>query len=206
MNNGVGVVLAGGRSKRLDNKILLPLRDKRPMICSSLDLLINVYKLTRIIILDKKESILPKLLCCLYNDFKFEFITDDFSGLSACLCNVGRLSYSELIVVCADNVYPQTYIKPVKDRAVIRGISSLNVINGLVTFESGRWVEAGQGKHSLQALTTPWFLDSKTAAKFNSSDTIVESFNAQGISPILADLHNWADLGTNFSFLRYWSE
>ena len=193
----IGVVLAGGKATRLNNKILLPLKSGYPMICSSIDYLLRL-KLQKIVILDKELSILPKLLYQLYGEL--EFMTDNFSGIPSALRSLADKYKAELIVVCADNIYSVESVPLIENSGVVRKVPVAES-QRLTTFVDGKWV---RGQVSGTALTTPWILNS-VSIQLSVSDGLEDLFNELKIRPNLCPANKWADLGTEDSYLRYWN-
>lgn len=103
----VGIVLAGGLATRLPNKVLLPMKDMRPAIFSSIELF-KRSKVSNIVVVIPPNSVIPDVLG---NDFMY-VIQDEARGVPDAIekAKNGWASAMGDIdvhfhVSCADNVY-----------------------------------------------------------------------------------------------------
>ena len=204
MNSSIGVILAGGLATRLHNKPILPMLDGRPIICSAIDYLQDC-QMDSIIILDQQRSILPALLPLHTPMDNLIFVKDSFDGVVVCLLELAESlpDVERFTVLCADNIYPVTEYDYEPDTALCRYVSR-EALEGLVTYSNG-WYEAGDHNCNL-ALTTPWHLETRTILDTGvSANNVPGWFNQMGIKPCKVELEDWADLGTEANFRRYWN-
>ena len=203
--NKIGVVLAGGKSTRLNNKILLPMNTESmdPIICSGLDMLLR-SSIKTIYVLDKEVSILEPMLKKLgYNNLIFR--RDNFDGILYCMNQLALENPSALFyIVCADNIYPPTEVwNPHKECVITRMVDGRDAVH-LTTMENGFWYPAGYSD-SLLALTTPWFIKAETFLDNHYCISMTEFLTKTKMPFHVVERAGWADLGTEDTYIRHWN-
>jgi hypothetical protein len=207
-----GIILAGGRSTRLPNKALLPKHNGRPLITSSVDYLVyNDVK--KIVVVEAEESLIRYVLQKLYPQVQFQFVCDNYAGIPAAISMVGQeCADNSYAICCCDNLYPAERTIPAnidQPYAVVRQVSP-NDAKHLAKWVEGPqftgWVDRHYSTASLVALTTPWVLTADVCLAGAGEKDVTTWFNKfPSIRPREAELSTWKDLGTEDTFIRYWT-
>ncbi len=188
------LILAGGRSTRLHNKLLMCLLDGRPLICSSIDTYLWFGVVPTICLNKKDQKRFTTILSNLYPGNKFQYETDEYSGLVPLLNK--HLEEDDVTVLCGDNTYSNTileYIRPGEARVVTSTNSQLDVWDGR------QWKHrSNSGTHKL---ATPWMFKKGSAS---SAKDLVDLLNLKQIEPVVVSTPYWADLGTPENLERYY--
>lgn len=198
-----GIILCGGKATRLPNKPLLPMHDLRPLICSSVDYL-RRNGIHFITLACDEDNLIPNVLRRTYPDTQFDVsICTDGVGPAIRQAVVDFGDPEGYVVLCCDNIYPVEPIPDEMDVAVTREVPYEDLIHLSRHCIDGTWVDRSGVIENTVALTTPWVLSAHTALRLTS---VPESFNDLNIVGYEMPRQEWADLGTDDTYRRYWDE
>jgi len=197
-----GIVLAGGLATRLPNKALLPIKNGKPAITSSIDLLLrsNIKDITIVV---SPTSAIPSILNVYYDrPFKFAVQLAAEGYINAIKSALYDLqSTDKSVVTCCDNVYDES-------EKVIDHEGSYACVRELPA-----WQTIGLAKYD-DSLDT-WFniANSYTCfagyavfhrAYFFDANSVVENFNNLRITALKCPAKGWFDIGTLENYITYW--
>lgn len=223
------LVLAGGHSTRLPNKLFLTTLNGAPVFCSVLDLLIGRSN-TEIVIacIEKDERFIRGILQQRYGNrqwWNVRFLCDEEpTGLMSVLQRAAReaknLKADTFSVFCGDNIYPadwlcrsefsilNTFSSP-SSNPVVATVARTVSINDPSQLDGycdklQRWVP--RHLHKDFVLLTPWMFGASAFDKILASQapSVVGLLNDVGALPWYAtDPTGWYDLGTMDSWEQY---
>jgi len=193
-----GIVLAGGLATRLPNKALLPLKDGRPVITSSIDLLVRSCVDTIIIVIPSRSPI-PDVVQRLYDD-SFSFVIQrEALGYPDAVKTVLKHASGDFIVTCCDNVYDDSErVKNINREAYacVRELPSWQTIQ-LVKWDSKKW--------TMFSNTNKCFAGYAVFRNLRECDysSTIEMLNELNTVPLYVNGY-WFDIGTLNNYITYW--
>lgn len=213
----IGVLLAGGHATRLPNKVLLPcMADGKvvPLFANGIKYL-QAQRCRRIIVADQPDSLLAPLVDRFVPNECVEFFIDDHAGLLACLrsiCLKALRDGERMMVVCADNVYPDSVRRDEHhevppdfgSHAAVREVQGPAQLDWYNPNGHPIWNTRAAFAGKFLALSTPWVFEHSTLVRSSRYENILDWFNGEHVSPWRLHSAAWADLGTPESFKHYW--
>lgn len=189
-----GLVLAAGKSTRLSNKALMPMRNGRPVICSAIDFLLNndCYNVEVIV---SPKSMIQAAIRHLYPNLIWTVQSEPKGVVHAIQCAYKRPG-SWLITFC-DNIYPkgEKVPKSALNRASTRVIDSIE----LDGFDLTKWVD--REKRPVAKLAG-WVHLPYVHATIRG-DRLIDMLNNFFVESMPMDDRGWHDIGTYPSYMEY---
>ena len=197
-----GIVLAGGLATRLPNKALLPIKNGKPAITSSIDLLLR-SGIKDITIVVSPVSPIPSILN-VYYDRPFKFVVQPaaegyINAIKSVLFN--SQTTDKMVVTCCDNVYDES--EKVIDRegsyACVRELPAWQTI-GLAKYDDslGKWFNVASSYTCFAGYVV------FHQACLIDTNSVVENFNMLRMEAVQCPAKGWFDIGTLENYITYW--
>lgn len=185
-----GIVLAAGLATRMPNKALLPLHDGRPAIFSGIRYLQRSL-VESITVVYRDEAV--RNVVASHGPKGIQFIRDRSAQGPIASLRLALVAGVDALVVMCDNVYPAHEKAPMLDGSwvVVRNVEDSSKQNLLKT-ESGL------------SLTTPWLIHHDDFLALEGIESTAEMLKAIEFLEIERHQDGWRDIGTPYSFERYW--
>jgi len=190
-----GLILAGGLATRLPNKPLLPLRNHKPVITSSIDFFIR-SKITPISIVIPSNSIIPLIVKHYYPNEPIEYLVQEVPlgvpmAISQLLPDTALGFEDRVIVAFCDNVYSVELEDPKPIGHTVMAIDD-PIKSGALTWYRGRQLA---GWMQLDRDAIQW--------AHHYQDTLEFLKKIDGEAIVIHD-PNWWDIGTIKTYEEYW--
>lgn len=199
----IGVVLAGGAATRLPNKPLLPLRNGRPAVFSSIDLF-RRSGIGDIVVVVPPLSVIPNVVG---SEVSYAIQREPLGVPHAVSVAIDRDLPGDTYVAvsCCDNVYSE------KSQVVTSRYAT--VADNLPPYKAASLsgYECGKYKERVFSGTyiAGWFCAEASAwLAARPNQRTVDWLNEQAIKPSVMnkdEQEDWWDIGTQDTYLRYWS-
>ena len=197
----INLVLAGGRSTRLYNKVMMSMCDGRPLICSAIDQYLDAGVRPIIYTDPVRKMVLGNVLKHLYPITKIEDIrTDNYSGIPKLLYELNSLD--DLCVLCGDNIYPPGFYKKVQlgeAACIFSGDKSLDGYD----LANKAWVS--REAETKVRLVTPWKFRRNSIKGVSENTSLIAVLNSVKLSPQFVGSCGWYDLGTEDKLEAYYA-
>jgi len=198
-----GIVLAGGLATRLPNKALLPIKNGKPAITSSIDLLLR-SGIKDITIVVSPVSAIPSILNVYYDSpFKFA-IQLAAEGYINAIKSAAYDSQSRIVVTCCDNVYDEfeEVIKREGSYACVRELPAWQTI-GLTKYDDtldafDKWFNVASSYTCFAGYVMFHHVNLIEAG------SVVDNFNRLKMAAVSCSAKGWFDIGTLENYITYW--
>lgn len=211
----IGVILAAGNATRLPNKLLLPTRDYRPLILSSVEYL-RTKKVREIRVVVAPNNAVELFLERYYrgkHNIRCLTQADPKGVIDAIMHGIQQDDPGEekVVIVCGDNIYPPHEIIPrEKPPFVVARRVPPNRAKHLVRWEPRfeSWMRTGTPCRDPLCLTTPWVFTVEQMRSVElhrlGLDRMEDLLNFCCLRPTEVPHNGWWDIGTYDMFMEYW--
>lgn len=209
-----GIVLAGGKAMRLPDKPLLPLKNNKPAIFSSIKQL-RTWGCGLITIIVPPSSVIPNVVENLFTcDGRIEYVIQPepigVVDAIARACQT-RLRFDSRVVVAVDNVFSGSESLGPVGTAVAR-VCPCWMEPYLAKWTGNKWKRRAYGN---ACLTYPFHLRSgdlppvgyesfRAPSDSDDNHDLLGWMNQMGIGAHKMHWNNWYDIGTAETYLQYW--
>lgn len=200
-----GVVLAAGLATRMPNKALLPLKNGRPAITSSIDLLLR-SKIDDVVVVIPENSVVPDVLDAVYGCLSPSFVVQ--SGALGYPNAVGhalrdREPADVVVVTCCDNVYSNdetVLLTELTNVACTRRVPYWRASQLAKWSALHAWTKDGPSRVCFAGYAVFYGLSVDQC----HYTTTVDMLNALRVEPLPQLLGDWYDIGTVETYTAYW--
>lgn len=202
--SAIGVVLAGGAASRLPNKPLLPMKDLRPVLFSSIDLFKRSH-IDDVTIIVPPGSLIPDIIRAHYqHDLNF-VMQPDLTGVP----HAARLAVEQrklpddtmVVVTMCDNIFAfNERIQPLPNSAVVRRITDFRSQH-LAKKCNGHWVASSPSPYCFAGWMTT---DIGRLKKVEPNTTTLDFLNSNAMTGQEIQTGGWWDIGVLETYTAYW--
>ena len=197
-----GIVLAGGLATRLPNKALLPIKNGKPAITSSIDLLLR-SGINDITIVVSPVSVIPSVLNTYYDrPFKFavQLVAEGYINAIKSVPYDLQSTY-KIVVTCCDNVYDESekVIHEEGSYACVRELPAWQTI-GLAKYDDSldKWFNVASSCTCFAGYAV------FHQARLIDTNSVVDNFNELSMPAVPCPAEGWFDIGTLENYITYW--